>query len=234
MSMGNGIVVGLSEQKSLSKLFYVICGAIVLTELASRVLERVLLRPQLMWAIEYDLLVAAALSFIVTSGVVLLYSRSGIGWTWDKPRTKLLPQIGFGLLLGALVSLFEAPFLAHMGTTLGPPIVLLSRILSPVGAPILLLLLVLLPTAGEIVFRGILFRTLTEHVAIPAAILASSLLFACYWPLFHPLTRFVFAALSAVMYYRTRSLLPSIIAQATIVSSECLYVFYRFNHSVRG
>jgi membrane protease YdiL (CAAX protease family) len=145
----------------------------------------------------------------------LFACRSG---AWGK-----LANVALGSLTGLVVAIC-----AGLGRNSDSPFqyALLSDPLSIVGITTILLLVLGLPVAGEVFFRGVLFRSLSEYTTAPAAMLGSSFIYVCLWPLYSPTIRLVLAALAAGLFCRTRSLMAPIIASVVLNCLLLIAVLY--------
>jgi len=91
---------------------------------------------------------------------------------------------------------------------------LIANALSPLGVLKLVFFTFALAVSSEIVFRGIVFRTCARYASVPAAILASCLLFALIFPALGFIAAIILSVTSSILYYKTRNLLASILANA--------------------
>ena len=86
-----------------------------------------------------------------------------------------------------------------------------------------------LPVATEMVFRGIVFRTLSEYLSRTAAILTSALIFATLWPVFSPPIGVLLGVATAVFSGRQgATLLRSIVADSVLVVFAGTYAIWCF------
>jgi membrane protease YdiL (CAAX protease family) len=84
-----------------------------------------------------------------------------------------------------------------------------------------------LPVAGEIVFRGILLRTLQGYARFSAAILVSTLVFVAIWPLFGVAVSLLLGTTASLLYRWRKSLISSIFADIAVTVCGGLYVLWR-------
>ena len=91
---------------------------------------------------------------------------------------------------------------------------LIAHALSPLGVLNLLFFIFALAVSSEIVFRGIVFRTCARYATVPAAALASCLLFAYIFPVVGFIAAIILSVTSSILYHKTRNLLASILANA--------------------
>ncbi|MGH9691201.1 MAG: lysostaphin resistance A-like protein [Candidatus Acidiferrales bacterium] len=87
----------------------------------------------------------------------------------------------------------------------------LSLVFCQVG-----LLLIAVPVLSELVFRGIAFRFLRAASSFWPAAIGSSLLFACVWSVPTTSVAVILGVASALVFRKTRALVSSIIANATL------------------
>ena len=92
---------------------------------------------------------------------------------------------------------------------------LIATALSPIGVLDLIFFVIALAVSGEVIYRGIVFRTLSDYASVPAAVFGSCLLFAYVCPVLSFPAAIILGAVSAILYYTTRNLAASIIANAT-------------------
>lgn len=110
---------------------------------------------------------------------------------------------------------------------------LIGGILSPthsistLGALTILLFGLVLPVVTEMVFRGIVQRTLQSYMKPLAAILVSAVLFARLWSVFSFPFALVLGLASGLLYRWRASLLACIIANAVMTVSAGAYVAFR-------
>jgi len=212
-----------------SKLIYALAAAITLSYALGVILAITILRTRNSWLGEYAPVAIALITIFSLSTVVVAYrSQSGLLRPTGVSSTTL-SNIFIGVGSGAAISFFALLFSSNEADSRLEALAVFHSVSWP-GALTILLVLVALPILGELVFRGIVFRTLVEHSKVPAAVIASALLFAYFWPIFIPVVRFAFGAVSALTFYRTKSLVPSIIANVVLSLSGCALVLYHVNH----
>jgi membrane protease YdiL (CAAX protease family) len=169
---------------------------------------------------------AMLLLFLLTMLALIWWYRSSgavFAWNFGKGTSR---AIGIGVFAGLILSLLGCA-LSYRSPDLSLQVLLLSWGISIKGIPQLLALFVVLPIAGEMVFSGIVFGTLSEHVSIPAAAIGSTLAFAFIWPLFDVATRLLLGLTSAILFYRTRSLVAPIAANVVVTSCICIFIILR-------
>lgn len=224
-----------APSRAFDKLIYVISAAIVAYGIFLRVganyLLEVFRNPHMERTAnivsQYVYPATLLLFLLITLGVVLVYRPIGALLIWT-PITRTdhgghTRNISYGILGGLICCGVAVPLILLRGG-------LRARSLFKIFADaygmsagsilMLLLLVVALPIVSEMVFRGVVLRTLAEYVSVPAAIVASSLLFAYWWPVLDWYEAIVLGFVSAILYYRTRSLTASIIANAVLTTAS--------------
>jgi membrane protease YdiL (CAAX protease family) len=163
------------------------------------------------------------LTFLIVTTAAGLCGPVRSLFVWRPDAWGKLASIALGSLTGVSLAIF-AGLRQNSDSTF--QYALLSDPLSAVGITTILLLVLGLPVAGEVFFRGVVLRSLSEYTTAPAAIMGSSIIFACFWPLYSPSLRLVFAVLAAGLFYRTRSLIAPIVASAVLNCSLLIAVLY--------
>ena len=149
----------------------------------------------------------------------------GIGYGFSKelfrwePRSEgngWIRSISFGLLGGAVALVLASPmFWFGLGHRSFESIqMLIGSALSPLRVFDLLFFIFALAVSSEIVFRGIVLRTVARYGSVPAAALASCLLFASIFPVLGFVPAIILGVTSSILYYKTRTLLAPILANA--------------------
>ena len=131
----------------------------------------------------------------------------------------VLRAIGIGLIGGICAFGVATPFLWFGARRVDFIRSLIAQALSPKGVLVLVFFVVALALGSELLYRGVLFRTLATYVSLPAAILGSCMVFAFTNPLFGLPEGIIIGAACAVVYYRTRHLLTAITANAVFMVS---------------
>jgi membrane protease YdiL (CAAX protease family) len=98
------------------------------------------------------------------------------------------------------------------------------------GSTLMILLLALaLPIVTEVVFRGIVLRSLARIVSVPASVVASTMLFALWYPVLGWYGSVALGVISAILYVRTRTLTASIVANSVLtVGSAAIIIVVAF------
>jgi membrane protease YdiL (CAAX protease family) len=219
-----------SRPCALSKLIYVISVAIVAYGISLHVANgrflELLRRHDLGGAIaagRYSLPATFLIFLLIMVAVILAYRPVGQIFTWSPSARKSADtratNIGYGIAGGLACFAVTVPIMWLRGGAragfVSSTIVGIYGV-SEVGALMLVLLAVALPIASEMVFRGVVLRTLSEYVSIPAAIVASAVLFAYCWPVLDWYESIIPGMICGLLYHRTRTLTASIIANAIL------------------
>ena len=95
----------------------------------------------------------------------------------------------------------------------------------------LVFFIIILAVSSEVVYRGVVFRTLVAYAGTPAAVLGSCMLFAFIFPVLSFPSAIILGGTSAILYYRTRNLLTSITANAIFtVGGGALTLYHGLMH----
>ncbi|MGH9533525.1 MAG: lysostaphin resistance A-like protein [Terriglobales bacterium] len=141
-------------------------------------------------------------------------------------------RIGWGLLGGIVCCAAVVPVMLTRGgesTRFLVNAVANAYSPGPLALATILLLAAALPLASEVVFRGIILRTLRGCAGAPAAVVASTVLFAVWWPVLGWYGSAVLGLVSAVLYIRTRGILASVVANSICtVGSAAIVVAVAF------
>lgn len=178
--------------------------------------------------LSYIVIVSLALCFF--GPVVVSYSRNVIAG-----RIYLNLRVAFlGLLTGLGASLIVSPLPTggpHNG--IGTAAIQIAEVIDHGNSTLLILfvdlaLILLVAGCTEVLFRGILFRALTEHATLLASLIASCLVCYMVWPIYNPLAGILFGIASAVLFYRTRAIVSSIVANMvfTLIAPSCSVIFH--------
>jgi len=230
----------LGREFSLSKLIYTMCGVTIAYNLSVRYGVQFLFQSRSNYSVGRW---TAAVSYGYP-GLILLFSLAMVAavlpyrpikslFVWsptpEKKDGSVVRNVIFGLVGGLVASAVPIPAMFHADRNAGFVAEVISRTTSPDGIAIimLLLLLIALPISTEMVFRGIVFRTLAEHASVPSAVVGSCLLFAYFSPVFNPIVGAILGVVCAILHYRTRSLVPPIIANGIMTLVEGGFFLYR-------
>lgn len=143
-------------------------------------------------------------------------------------------SIGVGLLGGiaalALASpvFWFAPFIIPRPESIPSADIetLISRAFSPLCVLELIFFVIALALGSEVLFRGIVLRTLEGCASRWAAILGSTLLFAAIYPVVDPPAAIILGVASAMLYKRTRNLLAPSTANAIFITGGAAIRLY--------
>jgi membrane protease YdiL (CAAX protease family) len=144
----------------------------------------------------------------------------------ENPTNRPIAHVGLGFLAGLVTflvgaSFFGGPQSSTLGTFLANHFFSFSTVL------LVVLVAVLLPVASEIFFRGIFFTKLLESMPLVPTLILSTALFTWAWPMFNSIAAIALGFLSGILYYRTRSILACIVANATATIALGAYVTCR-------
>lgn len=191
-------------------------------------------------ALSRHILIATPLVYIVTLALTLCFFRPVRSlFHWDNELTgvswrSISKQVLQGLLAGLFVSLLCAPFPTKTKYVfeLDDIAMMLSGSNSAYFFfPIWISLVAAISICTEIFFRGIILRTLANYANLSSSIIASCLLSAYMWSFDRPaVTAVILGAVSGILFYKTRSLLPSIIAAIVFLFTGPLSsaIFHRY------
>lgn len=215
----------------LAKLIYSLVGIIAVVDYAGFFANQLLLRGRTAAAVSYAYLEQILLPIVISIVIIFFYrplSRIfGPVESGTERRTGMFRLALYGGTAGLVAFALSIPFLL-LGDADGKFVAgAVSNITSAAGLPLLLLLTIVLPIAMEAIFRGITFRTLAIYANVPSAVIASSLLFAHVWPAFGWPIGVILGVVSALLYRRTNSLVPSVLANAMLTLSGGAFLLYR-------
>ncbi|HKI10614.1 MAG TPA: CPBP family glutamic-type intramembrane protease [Candidatus Acidoferrum sp.] len=121
--------------------------------------------------------------------------------------------LAWGFLAGILVCVAGLPLL-RLDRRSDLTDLIMGEVFHPRIILLVILFAILLPLASEIVFRGIVFKSLLESSRLVPAVLVSALAFALVWPVYNLITGFLLGLTTAVLYHRFRSAIPAVVANA--------------------
>jgi membrane protease YdiL (CAAX protease family) len=172
--------------------------------------------------------------FIFAEMLVVIWIYRPMKDIFDSPKEKNVNlwtrDVPIGIGAGMIAFLIAIPFLGDLNTrtfffTIFPDI----HVLALRSVLYAFLLGVALPLAGEMVFRGIVLRTLQTYAGATAAILASTLLFVSLWPLFNVVVSLILGITASLLYVWRKNLLSPILADIVVTICAAFYVLWR-NH----
>jgi membrane protease YdiL (CAAX protease family) len=152
--------------------------------------------------------------------VAAAYRFRAAVFCWDGAVTSAtaswIKSIPLGLLGGSVALVVASPtfWLGWGHTRLASIQSLIADAFSSFAVLNLLFFIFALAVSSEIVFRGIILRTFAGYASIPAAALASSLLFAYIFPVLGFGAGIILGITSSILYYKTKNLLAPIFANA--------------------
>ncbi len=201
---------------AVSALMLIGSGRIPQSEITTAEARELAQNPDVLWT--FFVLMGA---FLTVLTVWMLGSR--FRWTLGAlglRRESLGPNILAGAGVGVVVAAFSLGVhaltnsMAWLSTdSLGVLDLFPVRMRDPLWVLILPGSLIVAPLSGELFFRGMAYRTLRGRWPMPAAVIVSSLLFALGTSVVAPFAALVaLGAANGVLFERTRSLVPGIVA----------------------
>lgn len=124
-------------------------------------------------------------------------------------------NILLGISAGVIALSATLPSFLGSHQASGNVLFLANHFYSASGLGLALLLVFLLPVASEIFFRGIFLRQLLESISAVSAVIVSTLLFVLSWPAFNLIAGAALGLAAGILFYRTRSVLACIVANAS-------------------
>lgn len=166
-------------------------------------------------------------SYIVVMSVAIIFLRPRVircSWVRMRGLSYRSVRLAFiGLLGGIAASLIASP-LPAFGIYKGveAAAIQITEFVdyghsAMLVLPIALALAFVVALCTEVLFRGIIFRSLTDHASMLAAAIASCLLCSLVWPVYNPVAGIILGMISALLFHRTRRIAPSIIANITFM-----------------
>jgi membrane protease YdiL (CAAX protease family) len=211
-----------SDLFSLTRMIYAVSGGTLLYLLLEYSGWFFFQRKQV-WFFDFsraDLWFHVANLFFVTAmlcvGIGYGFSKELFRWEPRSEASGWVRSISFGLLGGAIALVLASPiFWFGLGRTRLESIqMLIGSALSPLAVFDLLFFIFALAVSSEIVFRGIVLRTIARYAGVPAAALASCLPFAYIFPVLGFAPAIILGVTSSILYDKTRTLLAPILANA--------------------
>jgi membrane protease YdiL (CAAX protease family) len=221
---------------SMTRMIYAVCGAIILYKLLEFGGWSVLKKAQnIPWGLyRFDLWFHAInLAFVLAMlAVGLAYRPKAELFRWSSPRPTVgaSRSIGLGLAGGVVALALASPIFWIGDKQLESVRSLIAHAFSPLRVIDLVVFIVALAVSSEMVYRGVMFRTLAGYATVPAAILGSGLLFAYVYPVLSFYAAIILGIASAILYYRTRNLLAPTIANALFTVGGGALTLYRGLH----
>jgi membrane protease YdiL (CAAX protease family) len=145
----------------------------------------------------------------------------------DNSENQARHKLAIGVAGGVCAFLASIPLLFS-----GDPVhIITPQLLSyPVSLSVVCqigMLLVVVPFLSELVFRGIVFRSLRAASGFWPAAIGSSVLFACVWSIPTAPVMVILGVASALVFRKTRTLGPSIMTNATLaILVETFFVLH--------
>ena len=183
-------------------------------------------------------LLCVDLSFLLSVlAASMLYDPKFAWCIWRTPSSE--GARGFKSIVTGLVGGIAALALASPVFWFVPPLIpraesfrsysietLIARAFSPLCVLELIFFVIALALGSEVLFRGIVLRTLEGCASRWAAIFGSTLLFAAIYPVLDIPTAIILGIASAMLYQRTRNLLAPSTANAIFITGGAAIRLY--------
>lgn len=230
------------ETFSLTRTIYVVSAAVLFYQYVGLAISRWMLRAQAFpWGLShysrFELAYYAVdlLFVLVTIIAAMTYRPRAELIRWPRSAAfdsiATLKAIALGVVGGICGLAVATPLLWFGSRRLDFIRSLIAQALSPQGVLALVLVVVALSVGSELLYRGVLFRTLAGYVSVPAAILGSCIAFGFTNPVFGLAEGIIIGAACAIVYYRTRHLLAAIAANAVFtVGAGGLTLYHSLMH----
>jgi membrane protease YdiL (CAAX protease family) len=137
-------------------------------------------------------------------------------------------KVLYGVAGGIALLAASTPILFRMHPESGPVQFLINHLYSFQGFAFAVLLFLAIPITSEYVFRGVIFGDLKENTGLFAAALGSSILFAYLWPMYGLLLGFLLGMVTALLYDRMNSLVPSMISNIVFTFTSVCLLAWRY------
>lgn len=212
---------GRHDVFTLTRMIYAVCSAIIfyeVIEFSGRFLWRS--AHSLPWGLTvfgFWYRATCLLFALTTFAVTLSYHPKSEIFRWSRPAdrpTGIFRSIGLGLVGGVAALAPASPIFWLVGSRTEFIPWLIVEDLSPFRVFELVFFVIILAVSGEVVYRGVVFRTLADYASTPAAVLGSCMLFAFICPVLTFPSAIILGVASAILYHRTRNILASITANA--------------------
>jgi membrane protease YdiL (CAAX protease family) len=221
---------------SLTRMIYAVCSAIILLKAVEFSGWFLLRRAQsIPWSLFGFWYRATCLLFALTMlAVTFPYHPKSEIFRWSRPTdrpTGIFRSIGLGLVAGVAALALASPIFWLVGSRTEFIPSLIADALSPLRVSELVFFITIVAVSSEVVYRGVVFRTLVDYASTPAAVLGSCMLFAFICPVLSFPSAIILGGASAILYYRTRNLLASITANAIFtVGGGALTLYHGLMH----
>jgi membrane protease YdiL (CAAX protease family) len=139
----------------------------------------------------------------------------------------ILKHILWGISGGILALAIGALVLLRSDSYQGLGAFLANHAYNLSGVLLVVLLIFFLPIASEGFFRGVLLRRMLQSVSGPAAVVLAALLFAFLWPTFTLVPGLAIGLVSGILFCRTKSLLPCIVANSVFTIGGIILLMWR-------
>ena len=192
---------------SLTRMIYAVCIAIIFYKVVEFSGWFLLRRAQ---SIPWGLTVfgfwyrATCLLFVLTMlAVTLPYHPKSEIFRWSQATgrpTGSFRSIWLGLAGGGASFALASPIFWLVGSRTEFIPSLIADALSPLRVLELVFFIIILAVSSELVYRGVVFRTLVDYASTPAAVLGSCMLFAFICPVLSFPSAAILGVTSAILY----------------------------------
>jgi membrane protease YdiL (CAAX protease family) len=218
---------------SLTRMIYAVCSAVVLYKVLEfggwSVLRKVQNIPFGLY--RFDLWFHATNLFCILAmlAVGLPYRPKSELFHWQSPRPKfgVFRSIWLGLGGGVVALVLASPIFWIGDTRLESVRSLIAHAFSPLRVLDVVVFILALAVTSEMAYRGVVFRTLASCATMPAAILASGMLFAYIYPVLSFPAATILGIASAILYYRTGNLLAPTVSNVVFTAGGGALTLYR-------
>jgi membrane protease YdiL (CAAX protease family) len=166
--------------------------------------------------VEEDFSPAQSLFCLLQLLVLLVVLHRDIKQMFDfQGAPRAVGNILLGISAGVIALSATLPSFLGSHQTSGNVLFLANHFYSVSGLGLAVLLVFLLPITAEIFFRGIFLRQVLENISPVSAVIVSTLLFLLSWPTFNLIAGAALGLAAGILFYRTRSVLACIFANAS-------------------
>jgi membrane protease YdiL (CAAX protease family) len=229
--------IDLSARKRLGKLVYAsvfllgsnTCFEWVLAAYDDHLIHTDQMNAFRIWHQYWNL--TSSLFFLAQMIAVLIFCQPirnvlGTGTSGNAPRRSAAVNVALGFVVGlaAFVLSFWTLLAGRQPLTIA---VFFANHFYSVSAWIFIAVLTFaLPVASEMFFRGVFLAQLLDSMPVVPALLLSIIVFAWTWPLFNSVPGLALGLVSSILFYRTRSVLACVVANATATVAIGTYLTY--------
>jgi membrane protease YdiL (CAAX protease family) len=174
---------------TLTRMLYTVCGASILYRVTWQLLgwylfSRLQKGPWGLYRVDVWFYGVDFLFLLLMLAVGLSYTPKSelFRWSSTKSIAGAFRSIASGLAGGTVAFVIAIPVFWLGDRELESIRRLIATAMSPIGVLDLIFFVIALAVSGEVIYRGIVFRTLSDYASVPAAVFGSCLLFASVCP----------------------------------------------------